>query len=70
MWITRVKVSKYTILQSKAKLGIIVSMEKMTLKIKKVKRKRKHGFLKRMDSHGGKKVIKRRTQKGRKRITV
>ncbi len=45
-------------------------MEKHNLKIQKVKRKRKHGFLKRAASHGGQKVIKRRTAKGRKRITV
>lgn len=45
-------------------------MEKMTLKIKKVKRKRKHGFLSRMKSHSGKKVIKRRRDEGRKNLTV
>ncbi|MEK7559034.1 MAG: 50S ribosomal protein L34 [Patescibacteria group bacterium] len=44
-------------------------MEK-TIKLKKVKRKRKHGFLKRSESHSGRKVIKRRKQKGRKRIAV
>ncbi len=46
------------------------SMEKSRLKIKKVKRKRKHGFLKRNESHGGKKVLKRRKAKGRKKLTV
>jgi large subunit ribosomal protein L34 len=45
-------------------------MEKVRLKIKKVKRKRKHGFLTRMNSHGGKKVIKRRRARGRKKISV
>jgi len=45
-------------------------MEKSTLKIKKVKRKRKHGFLKRSASHGGQKVLKRRRAKGRTRIAV
>ncbi len=45
-------------------------MEKSRLKIKKVKRKRKHGFLKRSASHGGQKVLKRRKAKGRKKLTV
>jgi large subunit ribosomal protein L34 len=44
-------------------------MEKMLLKIKKVKRKRKHGFLALMGSHGGTKVVKRRREKGRKKLT-
>ncbi len=44
-------------------------MEK-SIKLKKLKRKRKHGFLKRSQSHGGKKVLKRRIAKGRKKLTV
>jgi len=44
-------------------------MEKM-IKLKKVKRKRKHGFLSRMSSHGGQKVIRRRRVKKRKKLSV
>jgi large subunit ribosomal protein L34 len=46
-----------------------MSVEKL-IKIKKLKRNRKHGFLSRMDTHGGQKVIKRRRQTGRKKLTV
>ncbi|MCF7908190.1 MAG: 50S ribosomal protein L34 [Candidatus Omnitrophica bacterium] len=35
----------------------------------KLKGKRKHGFRARTASAGGKKIIKRRRQKGRKRLT-
>jgi len=44
-------------------------MEKLT-KLKKIKRKRKHGFRARKKTHSGRKVIKRREKKGRKRIAV
>lgn len=45
-------------------------MSKRTWQPKKTKRLRKHGFLKRMSSPGGKNVINARRRKGRKRLTV
>jgi len=36
----------------------------------KLKGKKKHGFRARMESLGGKKVIKRRRKKGRKRLAA
>jgi ribosomal protein L34 len=44
-------------------------MEKLR-KLKKGKRARKHGFLKRTASHSGRKVIKRRIAAKRKSLTV
>jgi len=41
-----------------------------TYKPKKKKRARTHGFLVRARTPGGKKTVKRRRQKGRKRLTV
>ena len=42
----------------------------MNLKAHKVKRARKHGFLTRMKTHGGQKMIQRRRSQGRKALAV
>jgi large subunit ribosomal protein L34 len=44
-------------------------MEKFVT-LKKVKRKRKHGFLVRMRSHGGQKVVTRRRLKKRAKLAI
>jgi large subunit ribosomal protein L34 len=44
-------------------------MEKL-ITLKKVKRNRKHGFLVRMSSHSGQKVIARRRSRGRAKLTI
>jgi large subunit ribosomal protein L34 len=45
-------------------------MSKRTWQPKRKKRMRVHGFLKRMSTVGGKKVIKARRSKGRHQLTV
>lgn len=42
----------------------------MRTKSSKLKRARKHGFMARMKTHGGQKVLKRRRDEGRKELTV
>jgi large subunit ribosomal protein L34 len=42
----------------------------ITYKPKKRKRKKTHGFLSRTKTPGGKNVLKRRRQKGRKKLAV
>jgi large subunit ribosomal protein L34 len=43
---------------------------KRTYQPKKIRRRKRHGFLKRVRTKKGKDVIKRRRRKGRKRLTV
>jgi large subunit ribosomal protein L34 len=43
---------------------------KRTYQPKKHKRKKKHGFLKRQLTNSGQKVLKKRRQKQRKKLTV
>ena len=62
MWITFCQ-------EGKNLLYYLEAMEK-SIKLKKGKRQRKHGFLARKSTHGGQKVLKRRRAKLRKRLTI
>ncbi|MGI8914578.1 MAG: 50S ribosomal protein L34 [Chloroflexota bacterium] len=43
---------------------------KRTWQPKRIPRRREHGFLKRMSSRSGQRILKARRVKGRKRLTV
>lgn len=49
--------------------GILSPMERST-KFQKIKRKRKHGFRSRLKTANGRKLLKRRRDKKRKRVSI
>lgn len=49
--------------------GMLVGMPKRTYQPKKRQRSREHGFMKRMASRGGRKILASRRAKGRARLT-
>jgi large subunit ribosomal protein L34 len=73
MWISYVNAKKgertEKELNLEAHFGILTVMEKF-ITLKKVRRKRKHGFLSRMETHPGQKVLKARRAKSRKRLAI
>jgi len=70
MWITFCQEARGFFLLCMVFFAILLLVMEKMIKMKKLKRKRKHGFLSRMATHNGQKVIKRRRSKQRKRIAV
>merc|ERR1719310_322548 len=53
-----------------SEIGIVRLMPKRTWQPNRLRRKRKHGFLRRMKTAAGRKVLGRRRRKGRWRVSV
>ncbi len=69
-WITHKTVENSNRVAQNDFLRYYVDTMSITYQPKKKKRAKKHGFLSRSKTHGGKRVIKTRRQKGRKKLTV